>query len=192
MSIYTKTGDDGTTGLFGGGRLSKADEIIEAYGSLDEVTALLGMITTFNIPDGETSLLFDIQHDLYGIMGALSNAPVDLQRAYQRTLVFEKHIDAIQSMLPELQSFVYPRGSQVSVWCHIARSVCRRAERELVRAKLKRNDEMLDQILVYINRLSDYLFALGRLVNVGDEEKIDGMFSRPPRKREVRPTGNQV
>ncbi len=182
MSIYTKTGDDGTTALFGGERLSKSDDVIGAYGSLDEVTSLIGVITTYDIPEGERALLFEIQHDMYAIMGAISNAPVELKEVLKRTEQFETHIDTIQHELPELRSFVYPRGSQVSVWCHVARSVCRRAERELVRGKVSRKDDSLDSIIQYVNRLSDYLFALSRLVNVGHEEKIGRMLGRPSRR----------
>lgn len=168
MSIYTRTGDDGTTTLFGGKRLSKSDEQIEAYGSLDELTSTLGVLIFHMDASGEVLFLQNIQRDLYVIMGYLANAPTDFEKLKDRSTLFEKKIDELSKKLPPLNNFILPSGSLPSVWAHMTRVGCRRAERVVVhyfqREKaLKAESSRI--IVCYLNRLSDLLFTYARFLN---------------------------
>ncbi len=168
MPIYTRTGDDGTTSLYGGRRLSKADLRIEAYGSLDELTSTLGMCVA-HISDGAEARFFEhIQKDLYVIMGHLANAPVNLEGLKQEVGQFEKKIDSLTSELPPLTDFIIPGGSLASSWAHMARVSCRSAERVVIHyfqhAKCT-NDENSQIVMKYLNRLSDLLFTYARSFN---------------------------
>lgn len=168
MPIYTKTGDDGTTGLFGGLRLSKADAQIAAYGSLDELTSTLGMLVV-HVSDGEEArFIEDIQRDLYVIMGLLANAPTNLAVQKNKIEKFEKKIDLLTEKLPPLNNFIIPGGSIASCWTHMARVSCRKAERTVIlyfrnNKIMKENDSQV--ILMYLNRLSDLLFTYARTFN---------------------------
>lgn len=165
--IYTKTGDHGTTSLVGGSRVSKDDLRVEAYGTVDELNAHLGVLTAMA---AERSLdiaedIKQIQHDLFVIQTLLAT-PDEQRRTLlpqledDRLSLIENKIDALEKQLPPLQSFVIPGGNLPAAQCHVARTVCRRAERRIV--SLSRQCEIPIQILPYVNRLSDYLFLLSR------------------------------
>ena len=165
MAIYTRTGDDGTTGLYGGKRVSKSCVQVEAYGALDELTVVLGMFTSYLDDKEEYLFIRNIQRDLYLIMGFLANAPVNLTEQKKNIVVFEKKIDTLTEKLPPLNDFILPGGSIASSWAHLARVSCRRAERIMI-AHL-RAEGTLDVgnsiiILTYLNRLSDLLFTYAR------------------------------
>jgi len=169
MKIYTKTGDKGTTGLFGSKRLSKADYRIESYGTLDELNCTIGLIIADLQSDKKETkeLLSQIQTRLYEIMGFLAGAPIKLDYLDQETGNLEKCIDELQESLSPLHSFVLPQGSRISVESHIARTVCRRSERSLVRClEIEKIDvRPYFPIFRYLNRLSDYFFILARSLN---------------------------
>lgn len=168
MAIYTRMGDDGTTGLFGGKRLSKADIRIDAYGCLDELTSILGVFIGTIKDKREISFLEDIQKDLYVIMGVLAAAPSDLKKQKNKIELFEKKIDSLTEKLPPLKDFIIPGGSPTSCWAHMARVGCRKAERVVVHF-FEREKNITDKnsqiILQYLNRLSDLLFTYARTFN---------------------------
>lgn len=172
MAIYTRTGDDGTTSLFGGKRLSKANLQIMAYGEIDELTTTIGILMS-HLPDrDEYSFIEEIQRDLYAIMGSLANAPVDLDKQDGRIAQFEKKIDVLTEKLPALNNFILPHGTLASCWAHMARVSCRKCERSIVLffQSSKAIDEKKSQIIItYINRLSDLFFTYARTFNEGQE-----------------------
>ena len=170
MSIYTRTGDTGTTAIFGGKRLSKSDTQIEAYGAVDELTSFIGLAIAKTSRKGEKMLLTDIQKSLYQIMGYMAGAKVDLSQLSEEVTLFEKTIDDLEKKLPRLNRFVLPQGGEVCSLYHILRTVCRRAERNVVQWYLskKENDEM-KTIIKYLNRLSDLFFTLARNNVIGKE-----------------------
>jgi cob(I)alamin adenosyltransferase len=169
MKLYTKTGDDGTTGLFGGGRVPKASSRVEAYGTIDETNAFLGVARTTGLPPAIDAILAPIQEDLFtlgaelacvpGKEGKLGMTPIgegDIAR-------LERAIDEADGSCAPLKSFVLPGGSPQAAALHIARTVCRRAER----AVLALDDAPArGDVVIYLNRLSDLLFALARWANV--------------------------
>lgn len=166
MKIYTKRGDKGQTSLIGGDRVAKHHIRIEAYGTVDELNAHIGLLRSF-VSDGlNEQVLAEIQDRLFTIGSLLASAPgskmivPDLKTGDIELL--ENTIDAMNESLPELRSFVLPAGSTEIAQCHLARCVCRRAERLIVHLdELEKIDE---DILAYVNRLSDYIFVLGRYV----------------------------
>lgn len=171
MKIYTRTGDQGETGLFGGGRTAKDDPRVVAYGEVDELNSALGVARAT-----EPRELFDreleaIQRDLFALGGHLATPDPDrvrkalakAQLSPQRVTEFERAMDAADAELPPLKAFILPAGAPKAAALHLARTVCRRAERGVV--ALARQCEIPELFLVYLNRLSDYLFTLGRLVN---------------------------
>lgn len=167
IMITTKTGDDGTTSLCTGKRVSKSDSLIEAIGSIDELSSYLGLVIE-KIKTVETKqFVTGIQKDLYHIMSYLSGSEVGALLLKTRVLFFEKQIDKIEKDLPKLGRFILPQGTEISVLFHIARTICRRAERNLVAAN-RDNKE----IIQYINRLSDLLFVLARYYNTEEEVTI--------------------
>jgi cob(I)alamin adenosyltransferase len=175
MKIYTKTGDTGQTSLLGGKRVSKADSRIDAYGTVDELNAHIGLLRDQPINAHRASLLKDIQDRLFTIGAALAAEPgkenikkPDLRE--EDLEILEVEIDLMESHLPPLFNFILPGGHQVVSFCHLARTVCRRAERRVIDLM---QTEHVDEIIVkYLNRLSDYLFVLGRLIaqELGVEE----------------------
>jgi len=168
MAIYTRTGDDGTTALYGGKRQLKSDAQVEAYGSVDELTSTLGVLITYIKKKKDQLFIEDIQQDLYTIMGFLANAPTNLSRQEKRIVEFEDKIDSLSKNLPPLHSFILPNGSLASCWAHVARTVCRRSERAIVLSFTQKqigNKEDGKIILKYINRLSDLLFTYARILN---------------------------
>ena len=168
MKIYTKTGDAGDTSLFGGKRVAKDDLRIEAYGAVDELNAFLGLAARHCTSPDITSRLLRVQGELFQV-GADLATPLDAKTSYITRLEtapiqrLEAEIDEWDEILPPLTSFILPGGSQPGAELHIARTVCRRAERRVV--GLARAEAVNDHVVTYLNRLSDWLFVLARLVN---------------------------
>jgi cob(I)alamin adenosyltransferase len=171
MKIYTKTGDAGTTGLFGGGRVSKDDSRVEAYGDVDELNAVVGMARSIESMPRIDEVLVPIQRDLFAI-GALLATPdrekmaQHLQKARiddARITELEHAIDDGEAELEPLRSFILPGGSAKAAALHVARTVCRRAERRVVH--LQHDVELPPLAIIYLNRLSDLLFTLARVAN---------------------------
>lgn len=172
MKIYTKTGDQGKTSLFGGTRVPKHHIRIESYGTVDELNSYLGLIRDQKIEDSYKTFLADIQHDLFTV-GAILATPhesemlkngqprLNIQRIEEKDIEkLEQAIDAMNESLPIMTHFVLPGGHTTVSYCHIARCVCRRAERLAVH--LNEIDPIDERVLQYLNRLSDYLFVLAR------------------------------
>jgi len=170
MKIYTRTGDDGTTGMFGGERVLKDSLAVEAYGSVDELTSILGVFLTVLTDTKETDFIVGIQKDLYVLMGFLAHSPTDISFLKRNILEMEKKIDILSEKLTPLHSFIIPGGSPASVWAHLARTVCRRAERMVVHLS-RQNNQTADLSLgiKYLNRLSDLLFTYARFYNTKSE-----------------------
>jgi cob(I)alamin adenosyltransferase len=168
--IYTRTGDRGETGLFGGGRVAKSHPRVEAYGAVDELNAVLGWAAAMAAATPVRERLPLVQHDLFAV-GAHLAAPAAAGRAAAklpelpaaRIAVLEQWIDEAEAGLPELCTFILPGGSPAGAALHVARTVCRRAERRVV--ELAGADDVDDSIIIYLNRLSDLLFVLARLEN---------------------------
>ena len=178
MKIYTRTGDDGETGLFGGGRVPKDNPRVSAYGDVDELSSAVGVARAADPPDLFDELLASVQRDLFAIGGHLATPdPARVARALERAelsagriLLFERTIDDADAELPPLRAFVFPAGTPKAAALHLARTVCRRAERAVVR--LAHDADVPELFLIYLNRLSDLLFTLARMANhragVGD------------------------
>ncbi|CAN5151247.1 cob(I)yrinic acid a,c-diamide adenosyltransferase [soil metagenome] len=163
MKIYTKTGDRGTTALFGGKRVSKYDPQIEASGALDEATSFIGSAISAMSDPSDKDFLSSIQHDLYAIMGYLAGAPFKKKEIETKTHQFEKKIDEIDKSLPPLTRFILPQGSEVASRIHISRAIIRSAERRVVAyISTKDQNDQDTSILQYLNRLSDLFFMLAR------------------------------
>ena len=171
MKIYTKTGDAGETGLFGGGRVSKDHPRTSAYGDVDELDSVVGVARATAPAELFDELLDGVQRDLFSIGGRLATPePEKVAKAIAKTVLpperaesFEQVMDDAERELPPLRAFVLPGGTPKAAALHHARTVCRRAERSVVR--LARAEEAPPEILVYLNRLSDLLFTLARLAN---------------------------
>jgi len=172
MKIYTKTGDTGETGLFGGGRVPKDDARVEAYGDVDELNAALGMARAVEPMPRIDEVLVPIQRDLFSIGALLATPDLDKMHKHlakaniddRRIRDLEHAIDDCENELEPLKAFVIPGGSQKGAILHVARTVCRRAERRVVR--LQREVEIPSLVVIYLNRLSDLLFMLARVANV--------------------------
>ncbi|GLH69698.1 ATP--cob(I)alamin adenosyltransferase [Geothrix rubra] len=171
MKLYTRTGDDGSTGLFGGDRVSKSHLRLAAYGTLDELNSVVGVLRLHASPacaDAET--LQRIQHDLF-VLGAILATPAGRQELLGQRMsrptwgleAMEADIDRLTALAPPMKNFVLPGGTAGAAYGHLARTVCRRAEREAVALV---HEEPLDPAVVrYLNRLSDWFFALARAEN---------------------------
>jgi cob(I)alamin adenosyltransferase len=166
MHIYTKFGDFGETALLSGKKVSKANPRVQAYGSVDELNAFLGLIIAFADEENVRKPLLDAQKDLFTIGAQLSaaNSSVKVHKISESRIdELEKEIDKIEEELPALHHFILPGGSKTASLIHLARTVCRRAEREVVALS---NQEKIDPaVIIYLNRLGDYLFMLARQVN---------------------------
>jgi cob(I)alamin adenosyltransferase len=165
MKIYTKTGDEGTTSLFGGKRVSKADLRINAYGTVDELNSWLGLLRDQNVNLNRASVLIEIQNCLFVIGSMLATEPENTKvkiplLSDNDVLFLEKEIDAMDSDLSPMRSFVLPGGHQSVSFGHLARTVCRRAERLVI--ELHHAEPTPPLVIKYLNRLSDYLFVLSR------------------------------
>jgi cob(I)alamin adenosyltransferase len=171
MKIYTRTGDEGDTGLFGGGRVPKDHPRVVAYGDVDELSSALGVVRATQPVHFFDELLETVQRDLFAIGGHLATPDPEkvataLEKAElsaERVSQFEQVMDAADQELPPLRAFVLPAGTPKAAALHLARTICRRAERSVVR--LARESEVPELFLVYLNRLSDLLFTLARLAN---------------------------
>ena len=166
MKIYTKTGDDGTTGLQGNSRLTKSHPRIMAYGTIDEANASLGIVLANKLDSDIIEILTHIQNDLF-VVGADLSKPDLLQSENRITPLMvtriEKAIDNYESELPPLTNFILPGGDIAASQLHFTRTIVRRAETCLV--LLKEQDEINENCIKYVNRLSDLLFVLGRVIN---------------------------
>ncbi len=164
--VYTKTGDKGSTGLIGGKRVEKHNPRLEAYGTVDELNSFIGLIRSFEIEDNERKVLETVQSKLFtvGAHLAVDEDHEDLKNQYtcsESDVEFlEKEIDLINGQLPEMNCFVLPGGSQLVSYTHIARTICRRAERRMT--ELSEITEVNKNVAKYVNRLSDYLFVISR------------------------------
>jgi cob(I)alamin adenosyltransferase len=171
VKIYTKTGDTGDTGLFGGGRVSKDHPRTAAYGDVDELNSAIGLVRATAPVELFDDLLEAVQRDLFSIGGLLATPePEKVAKAMEKAVLpperaesFERVMDDAEGELPPLTAFVLPGGTPKAAALHLARTVCRRAERSVVH--LAREDAAPPEILVYLNRLSDLLFTLARLAN---------------------------
>jgi cob(I)alamin adenosyltransferase len=168
MKIYTKTGDKGETGLFGGDRVAKDSPRIEAYGAVDELNSLIGIIRALRPNKKIDNVLRKIQSDLFVLGADLATRKADKRSlipriSHSHIASLEKTIDLLQLPLRPLKSFILPGGTVAASHLHYARTVCRRAERSTVR--LSRSEKINENVRVYLNRLSDLLFVLARYAN---------------------------
>lgn len=172
--IYTKTGDGGHTSLVGGTRVPKTHIRLEAYGTVDELNAEIGLLITYLLHESDRSFLCRVQHRLFAVGSCLATDCRRVQLKEESVITsghvedVEREIDRIDALLPPLAAFVLPGGSRGSAVCHVCRTVCRRAERCILR--LAEEVEIASPLLAYMNRLSDYLFVLSRKINQ-DEKK---------------------
>jgi cob(I)alamin adenosyltransferase len=165
FKVYTKTGDKGETSLIGGTRVPKHHIRIESYGTVDELNSYIGLIRDQNIDEQSKTVLIEIQDRLFTIGSSLASDPekskMKIPDLKEEDIVFlEKEMDKMDESLPEMKSFVLPGGHTTVSFCHIARCVCRRAERLTI--QLSENDYVNELVIKYLNRLSDYLFVLSR------------------------------
>ena len=160
--IYTRTGDNGTTGLGDGTRVAKDSLRIDAMGDVDELNSVIGLLLTETVPDILVDLATQIQHDLFNLGGEICIPDyIILQQANIDNL--EEAIDTLNEQLAPLKEFILPGGTKAAAYCHLARTVCRRAERKLI--TLARDEKVTAISLKYLNRLSDLLFVLCRIIN---------------------------
>ena len=171
MKLYTRSGDDGSSGLFGGDRVSKAHLRLMAYGTLDELNSIFGLLRLHASPGcAPVATLQQVQEDLF-VLGAILATPASRQDLLDARMTrptwavtdMEADIDRLTAQAPPLTSFVLPGGSPGSAYAHLARTVCRRAEREVV--ALSAAEEVNPVVVTYLNRLSDWCFALARAEN---------------------------
>ena len=168
MKVYTKTGDKGTTSLFGGSRVPKYHDRINTYGTVDELNSHIGLVRDQPINESRSEVLIEIQDRLFTIGSILATEPGNTKVQVPQLLEsdvqrLEKEMDKMDEKLPAMKSFVLPGGHQSVSHCHIARCVCRRAERLVIALS---EEEEIDQMVVkYLNRLSDYLFVLSRMMS---------------------------
>ena len=169
-TVYTKTGDEGTTGLIGGTRVSKTDIRLESYGTVDELNAQLGLLLTFLEDETDKKFVLRIQHKLFSVGSYLATdqSKTDLKKASIILLSdiedIEQQIDMIDEQLPAINRFVIPGGCMEASLCHVCRTICRRAERRILSLALTCNIDK--NVIAFINRLSDYLFLLSRKQNI--------------------------
>ena len=171
MKIYTKTGDEGKTSLLGGTKVFKNNPRIEAYGTVDELNSYIGLVSDYSNDEHTKSVLKEIQDRLFTIGSELACDPGKASKMQVPDLheidieLLEKEIDKMQEELPVMKNFILPGGHPVVSFAHVARCVCRRAERCTV--NLKENEEVVDALIIkYLNRLSDYLFSLARYLGM--------------------------
>ena len=168
MKIYTKNGDRGKTSLIGGKKVSKHDLQVEAYGSIDELNSFMGLLKDYSKNDEINQVLFKVQLKLFTIGSILAQENTSsnsfilekLNISAKDTNFIELQIDKLEKKLPKLSKFIIPGGHKLVSYCHVSRSICRRAERKIT--KLSDSVKLDSNILPYINRLSDFLFVLSR------------------------------
>ena len=175
--IYTKTGDQGDTALGDGSRVPKNHPREAAYGSIDELNAVLGLLLAAEPDAAEADLLRSIQNDLFDVGADLCRPQAADEMPRQRLRVqaeqaqrLEREIDRLNAGLAPLSSFILPGGRPAAAWCHLARTVCRRAERDVV--TLAQAEAINSQVIVYLNRLSDLLFVLARVYNNNGQDDV--------------------
>jgi cob(I)alamin adenosyltransferase len=160
--IYTRTGDDGTTGLGDGTRVSKDSLRVEAYGTVDELNSVIGLLLTHTLPEGIQECLVGVQHRLFDLGGELClPGHTAIQQRHVNEL--EQILDDLNVNLSPLKDFILPGGSAAAAVCHVARTVCRRAERRII--GLGKQEQISEVAIQYLNRLSDLLFVIGRTLN---------------------------
>jgi cob(I)alamin adenosyltransferase len=169
MKIYTRTGDDGNTSLAGGRRVPKFHPRVEAYGSVDELISWIGLLRDFPGNESRKEIMIYIEHQLMKCAAALAIEEEKRQKVEYLPdksciSIVEKEIDRIEDKLPPLRKFILPGGHILVSYCHIARCVCRRAERSVLR--LNSTENIPDIVFKFLNRLSDYLFILSRLISL--------------------------
>ena len=169
MKIYTKTGDEGTTGLLGNRRVTKDDARIDAYGTIDELNATLGMARAHGLDAGADRMVAQLQDQLFAVGSALADAsrtgPFHNVITGDHATLLETWIDELEGELTPLTQFILPGGSLPAAHIHLARTVCRRAERLTVKLSRQAGEDVPKDLIVYLNRLSDFLFVLARVVN---------------------------
>ncbi len=168
MKIYTKTGDKGSTSLFGGKRVPKSNIRIEAYGTVDELNASIGVVLSENISESVFKSLRKIQNDLFVVGGDLATPLTETKLKIPRTTApmvsfLEGEIDSYDSKIEKLKNFILPGGTKTSALLHLSRTICRRAERSVV--ALSNTEQINNEIVKYLNRLSDLLFIFARFEN---------------------------
>jgi cob(I)alamin adenosyltransferase len=175
--IYTKTGDQGDTALGDGSRVPKNHARVAAYGTVDELNAVLGLLLAAEPNAAEANLLRSIQNDLFDVGADLCRPQPADEASGQRLRIqpeqaerLEREIDRLNGGLAPLTSFILPGGRPAAAWCHLARTVCRRAERDVV--TLAKTEPINPQVLIYLNRLSDLLFVLAREYNNQGQEDV--------------------
>ena len=161
--IYTRTGDDGSTGLGDGSRVKKTGERIEAIGAVDELNSVIGVLLVHEMPQNLRATLTDIQHELFDLGGELS-IPGQTTISDNQVRRLETTLDELNDNLPPLKEFILPGGSESAAMCHVARAICRRAERRVV--GLGETEKTNPATAKYLNRLSDLLFVIARVLNV--------------------------
>ncbi|MGL4779732.1 MAG: cob(I)yrinic acid a,c-diamide adenosyltransferase [Bacteroidales bacterium] len=176
-NLYTKTGDKGTTSLVGGSRVSKASVRLHAYGTIDELNSYLGLlICEIDQEDEQNQILRFIQHKLFSVGGYLATEPDSPYYKHgcsiseESIIKMETEIDKIDQKLPKLNRFVLPGGSKAAAIASIARTICRRAERII--CEIAETEPVDTNVLIFVNRLSDYLFALSRKLCLTENEEI--------------------
>lgn len=178
MKIYTKTGDNGETGLIGGTRVSKSDVRIEAYGTVDELNSYIGLLMCYKALELQKNTLEIVQNKLF-VIGSYLATDTNVTKLSNKSIITENdivkievEIDNMNAELPDLRAFILPGGSIEGSFCHICRTISRRAERRIIDAKTTHNIDI--QIVKYINRLSDYFFTLARYVSlkIGVKENL--------------------
>ena len=175
MKIYTKTGDEGTTSLFGGTRVKKYNLRIDSYGTVDELNSYIGLIKDQEIASYIKTSLLKVQNELFTLGAMLATPPeketlksgkerLNIPKIDENSILFlENEIDKMEEELPQMTHFILPGGHQSVSFCHIARCVCRRAERLSV--ELNDEEKIQNDIIIYLNRLSDFLFVLARMLS---------------------------
>ncbi len=165
--IYTRTGDNGTTGLGNGRRVDKDSDRIEAIGTVDELNSLLGVLIAQGVPDDIAQILTAIQHRLFDLGGELSIPSLEVI-SDQTVKDLETQLDHLNEALPPLKEFILPGGSLPAASCHHARTLCRRAERRVLHLARQADEEVSENALKYLNRLSDLLFVMARTLARAD------------------------
>ncbi len=178
MKIYTKTGDKGLTSLIGGTRVPKSHIRIEAYGTVDELNSYVGLIRDQLKGENEIVVLKEIQDRLFTIGALLAAEPDKTKQKLPDLLpsdieLLETEMDSINAYLPPLKHFILPGGSVLASHCHVARCICRRAERGVV--YLSQDNFVDDKVIIYLNRLSDYLFTLSRKITF-DNKNLENIW----------------
>ncbi|MDO4818838.1 MAG: cob(I)yrinic acid a,c-diamide adenosyltransferase [Prevotella sp.] len=178
MSIYTKTGDKGETSLASGERVMKDSLRLEAYGTVDELSSAIGLLIAMmdadeHLGSADVDMLMEIQNTLFRVGGTLAGCPCGEMMTATRQI--ESEIDKIQAIVPAVHSFILPGGTLAAGQAHVCRTICRRAERHIV--ALSHSESVEDDILIYVNRLSDFLFCLARKFNfVADKSENNAVF----------------